>query len=126
VAHTRDLAGSARNIVVGNRGKFDSMIAALKTTADNLKAASAEIRRSPWRLLYKPGPGEMANLNLFDAARQFSEGANALNDATLALRDALNNPDISKEDIQKLMDQVDQSFSHFKEVEQKLWKNVEK
>ena len=126
VAHTRDLASSARNIIVGNRGKFDSMIASLKTTADNLKGASAEIRRSPWRLLYKPGPGEMANLNLFDAARQFSEGANALNDATLALRDALNNPDIGKEEIQKLMNQVEQSFSHFQEVEGKLWKSVEK
>lgn len=126
VAHARDLTSSARNIVVGNRGKFESMITALKTTADNLKGASAEIRRSPWRLLYKPGPGEMANLNLFDAARQFSEGANALNDATLALRDALNNPDISKEDIRKLMEKVDQSFSHFQEVEGKLWKSVEK
>ncbi|MCC6424312.1 MAG: MCE family protein [Phycisphaerales bacterium] len=126
VAHTRDLAASARNIVVGNRGKFDGMIVSLKTTADNLKAASAEIRRSPWRLLYKPGPGEMANLNLFDAARQFSEGASSLNDATLALRDALNNPEIGKEEIQKLMEKVDQSFSHFQEVESKLWKSVEK
>lgn len=126
VAHTRDLTESARNIIVGNRGKFDGMIAALKMTADNLKGASAEIRRSPWRLLYKPGPGEMANLNLFDSARQFAEGAGALNDAAVSLRDALNNPDISKEDIQKLMNQVDQSFSHFQEVEQKLWKSVEK
>lgn len=126
VTHTRDLTESARNIIVGNRGKFDGMIAALKTTADNLKGASAEIRRSPWRLLYKPGPGEMANLNLFDSARQFADGAGALNDAAVSLRDALNNPDISKEDIRKLMNQVDQSFSHFQEVEQKLWKSVEK
>jgi ABC-type transporter Mla subunit MlaD len=126
VTSTRELASSARNIVVGNRGKFDGMIASLKTTADNLKAASAEIRRSPWRLLYKPAPGEMANLNLFDAARQFSDGANALNDATLALRDALNNPQAGKDEIQKLMEKVDQSFSHFQEVESKLWKSVEK
>lgn len=126
VTSTRELASSARNIVVGNRGKFDGMIASLKTTGDNLKAASAEIRRSPWRLLYKPAPGEMANLNLFDAARQFSDGANALNDATLALRDALNNPQAGKDEIQKLMEKVDQSFSHFQEVESKLWKSVEK
>jgi hypothetical protein len=31
----------------------------------------------------------MANLNLYDSARQFADGAGSLNDAALALRDAL-------------------------------------
>ena len=72
----------------GNKGKLDGIIAAAKSTTENLKAASVEIRHSPWRLLYKPSEGEVANLTLYDSARQFSEGTTQLNDAAQALRDA--------------------------------------
>jgi ABC-type transporter Mla subunit MlaD len=125
VLHAKDLTGSAKAVVVGNRSKLDGMIASLKTAGDNLKAATAEIRRSPWRLLYKPAPNEMANLNLYDAARQFAEGANDLNDTASALRDLLkNNPNADPAEVKRLMDKVDQSFSNFQQVEQKLWTNV--
>ena len=101
------------------------MIASLKTAGDNLKSATAEIRRSPWRLLYKPAPNEMANLNLYDAARQFAEGANDLNDTAGALRDLIkNNPNADPAEVKRLMEKVDQSFTNFQQVEQKLWSNV--
>ena len=45
----KDMTASARSVVLNNRGKFDGIIGSLKTTSDNLKGASAEIRRSPWR-----------------------------------------------------------------------------
>ena len=100
------------------------MITSLKTSGDNLKGATAEIRRSPWRLLYHPGPGELDNLELYDAARQFSDGAGSLNDAALALRDALQNPNADRQQIQKLLDQLNVSFNGFNTVEDKLWKTV--
>jgi ABC-type transporter Mla subunit MlaD len=118
------LASSAKGVVVGNRGKLDAMIASLKIASDNLKNATAEIRRSPWRLLYKPAPNEMANLNLYDAAREFAEGANDLNDASLALRDALQNKEADKDSVEKLMQRVNKSFEKFQEVEQRLWTRV--
>lgn len=124
VANTREITDSVKGVINGNRSKIDGMIASLKTTGDNLKFASAEIRRSPWRLLYKPGPGEVANLNLFDSARQFAEGANDLNDASSALRDALKDPNISKEEIEKLVGKLDASFQKFTQVESELWKQV--
>ena len=122
--NAKDLTASAKNVITGNRGKLDSMIAGLKTTSDNLKNATAEIRRSPWRLLYKPAPNEMANLNLYDAAREFADGANELNDASLALRDALQNQQVDKESLEKLMKRVMKSFDGFQAVEQKLWTKV--
>jgi phospholipid/cholesterol/gamma-HCH transport system substrate-binding protein len=121
---TKELAANARSILARNRGKIDDMIASLKTTGDNLKGASAEIRRSPWRLLYKPGPGEMANLNLYDAARQFAEGASDLNDSATSLRDLLSDSNASPDQVQKLVDRLDQSFNQFQQVEDKLWKSV--
>jgi ABC-type transporter Mla subunit MlaD len=124
LGNTRDLTGNARSVLVRNRGKIDAMVVALKTTGDNLKAASAEIRRSPWRLLYKPGPGEMANLNLYDAARQFAEGATDLSDAAVSLRDAASDPDARPEAIEKLLERLNESFGNFQTVEQKLWTSV--
>ncbi|HWB18934.1 MAG TPA: hypothetical protein VG711_01435, partial [Phycisphaerales bacterium] len=93
-------------------------------TGDNLKAATAEVRRSPWRLLYKPAAGEMANLNLYDAARQFADGANDMNDAASALRDALKDPDAKQTDIEKLVEKLDTSFANFGSIEKQLWDQV--
>jgi ABC-type transporter Mla subunit MlaD len=123
-ANAKDFTGAARDVVSDNHGRLDNIIASLKLTSDNLKGASAEIRRAPWRLFYKPEPGEMGNLNLFDATREFADGANNVNDASLALRDALKNPNSDPKEIQKLMDQLDQAFANFNLVEHKLWDSV--
>jgi ABC-type transporter Mla subunit MlaD len=126
VANTRDITASGRSIISGNKSKIDGMIASLKIAGDNLKNATAEIRHSPWRLLYKPTAAEVANLNLYDSARHFSDGANSLSDAAEALRDALKDPN-AKDDpakIQSLLDQLDKSFANFNEVEDELWKSV--
>ena len=124
MANAKDVSESVKGVLAGNRGKIDGMIAALKATGDNFEAASMEIRHSPWRLLYKPKKGEIANLNLYDSARQFASGANDLNDAATALRDALKDPTLKESDVRKLVERLDQTFLGFKEVEQELWEKV--
>ena len=123
-ANARELSASARDVVVNNRSKFDTTIASLKSTGDNLAQATAEIRRNPWRLLYKPGEGEMDNLALYDAARQFADGANHVDDAALALKDALKNPSVNGAQVQKLVDRLTESTTQFHAVERKLWTAV--
>ncbi|MBV8779916.1 MAG: hypothetical protein JO353_00830, partial [Phycisphaerae bacterium] len=123
-AHTRDVTSSARDILIGNRGKIDAMIASLRTTSENLKGASAEIRRSPWRLLYHPSPGEMANLNLYDTARQFADGANNLSDAATALRDEVKAEPSDQQKVNELLKKLEDAFAHFSDVEQQLWTRV--
>lgn len=122
--NARDISGNIRGILSNNRTRIEEMIASLKATGDNLKGASAEIRRSPWRLLYKPGSGDMANLNLFDSAREFAEGANDLSDAATALRDALKNPAVDEAEISSLVKRLDQTFEKFGKMEAELWKQV--
>jgi hypothetical protein len=124
VANARDMTASANSVMTGSKSKLEGMITSLKATSDNLKFASAEIRHSPWRLLYTPKKGEMNNLNIYDSARQFAEGANDLNDAAQALRDALQDKQAQPEQIRALMEKVDHSFSKFTQVEQKLWTEV--
>jgi ABC-type transporter Mla subunit MlaD len=122
--NTRDITGNIRGVLTNNRSRIEGMIASMKTTGDNLKGASAEIRRSPWRLLYKPSGGDLANLNLFDSAREFAEGANDLSDAATALRDALKNPAVDERQVSDLVQRLDQTFEKFTKVEGELWKQV--
>ena len=124
LANARDITAAARSLLVTNRGRIDSIVTALKTTSDNLKGASMEIRQSPWRLLYKPTPDEMANLNLYDSTREFADGASSLDDAATALRDSLQDKNADPATVQKLMKQLDASFANFKQVEDKLWIDV--
>jgi ABC-type transporter Mla subunit MlaD len=126
VANTKELSASLKQVVGRNESKLEGIILSLKTTGDNLEAASAEIRRSPWRLLYKPAPNEVANLNVYDSARQFAEGANNLNDAATALRDALKTGGAKPEEVQAMIDRLEKTFSSFREVEGKLWSEVKK
>ena len=111
-------------MVLDNKSKLDGIIASLKSTSDNLKYASMEIRHSPWRLLYQPKPEEMANLNLYDSVRQFAEGADSLDDAADALKDAVNDRNADPEDVKKLMDELNDSFAKFQSVQQTLWKQI--
>jgi ABC-type transporter Mla subunit MlaD len=122
--HAKNISGDVRSILVRNRTKIDELLQSVKDAGDNLKYATAEIRRSPWRLLYKPHPGEVANLNLFDAAREFADGANDMSDAATALRDALKDPKADPQMIQKLVNQLDENFSKFQKVQDELWKRV--
>lgn len=124
-ANAKDMSATLRSVIVGNRSKFDGMIASIKFTSDNLKAASIELRRSPWRLLYKPTPAEAGNMNLYDSARAFADGANSLSDAAGALRDAMHDPHADRAQIQKLLEGLDQSFNHFHQVENKLWSTAQ-
>ena len=67
----------------------------------------------------------MANLNLYDSARQFADGAGSLNDAALALRDALANKNADPEQVKELLKKLDERFANFRHVEDKLWTQVQ-
>jgi ABC-type transporter Mla subunit MlaD len=115
---------AARSILAGNRGKIDAMILSLRNTSSNLENASAEIRRSPWRLLYQPKRDELSNLDLFDTARQFAVGATQLNDAATALRDALSDPRVDAARLAELMQDLDRKHQSFEQAQRELFERI--
>ena len=50
-------------------------LARFNLTAQQLKLASVELRRSPWKLLYRPSADELEHELLYDAARAFAVAA---------------------------------------------------
>jgi hypothetical protein len=47
-----------------------------------------------------------------------------MNDAATSLRDATRDPSADPQHVRKLLDQLNQSFTNFQQVEQKLWDAV--
>ena len=103
---------------------MNGIVSSLKATSDNLKYATVEIRHSPWRLLYQPKPGEVANLNIYDSVRQFAEGADSLDNAASALRDVLKDPNADPAQVKRLMQHLNDSFDSFQQIQNKLWNDI--
>ncbi len=123
-SNTKDLTANIRSVIQGNRSRLDEIIKSANLASQNLAAASSEIRRSPWRLLYKPSEGEVANQNLYDAARQFADASGKLQDSSQALRDLLNDPNTKDEDVKKVLERLDVDFDNYRKVESTLWDRV--
>jgi ABC-type transporter Mla subunit MlaD len=119
-----ELTGAGKELVAGNRANINDMIDNLTRVSTELKAAGKEIRRSPWRLMYKPKGQELDSQNLYDAARAFADGAEQL-DQALAKLSALS-PNASAQDprLQQVRATIEQAFGRFNQAEQALWEEL--
>lgn len=119
---------AGQEIVSLNREQISRMVGNLKETSEQLKAASKEIRRSPWRLFYTPSPEELAQANVFDAARAFAEAASKLDDTVVRLQTiSSTDPEAIANQQQKLSEtrqQLQQTISDFQKAENALWKEL--
>jgi hypothetical protein len=66
----------------------------------------------------------MGNLNLYDAAREFADGASSLQDSATALRDASKDPAVDAQKLKQMMAQLQTAFETFRTAEDKFWMSV--
>lgn len=120
-----DVSAQARQIVVLNRDNIDEFLDNLTQASANLKSASKEIRRNPWRLLHKPDKAEVHSTNVYEAARSFSEGAEQLDQAIAKLTAVakLFPQGLPADDpqVKKIREHVKKAFESFTKAEKKLW-----
>jgi len=125
-----DVSGNVREIVVGNRDNVDEMLDNLTQVSVDLKAASKEVRRNPWRLLYKPDKAELHSQNIYDAAAAFSSGASQLDQAISRLTSLrkVHPEGIPPDDpqLQKVRKDIEETFTRFSKAEEALWKELAK
>ena len=124
VAEAGEVTGAARTFLVENRPKLTSAVTALKSAGVEAEAVLAEIRRSPWRLLHKPGPGELQNQDLFAAAREFADGARELNEAAASLEAASGELPLETSEVQRMLNELRASFERFERVEDELYRRA--
>lgn len=125
-----DVSSNVRETVLLNQEKVDETIDNLTFVSANLKAASTEIRRNPWRLLYRPKDEELDSANIYDAARAFSTGAHQLDQALTKLRGLTEaHPDgipADNEELQRIREHIRETFAQFTKAERELWEELEK
>lgn len=113
-------------LVVINRENLQAMIDDLVETSSHLKATAKELRRNPWRLLYKPDKPEREYANLMATARTFSDAAGSLDQANSKLTQLmkLDPKRLTADDPQliQIREQIKQAYCQFEQAQEKLWK----
>lgn len=122
------ITSTTSEVVTLNKDSLNKILSNFKETSDHMKSATKDLRRNPWRLLYRPTLEETKELNIFDAARAFAEAATQLDDATVRLSGLvrLRKGSIAADDpqLEIIRAELQQTFKKFSEAEAALWKNL--
>ena len=127
VDETLETANSSLKDIKGivSDERIDRIISNLDRISVNLKLTTQEVRRAPWRLLYKPKEKEFRVQSLVDSAGAFAAGAERLDSTSLRLKKLLAEPDDAmgkeKDKIKMMVSELDASFQQFQKAEQKFW-----
>jgi len=120
--HGRESLQTVRTLLRAQAPVVSRTLANLQLTAEQLKLAAIEVRRSPWRLLYRPDRAELHSDNIYDAARSFALGASALQTAAASLESAASDERVDPQKLREMIDYLQKLFDRFDEVEDKLWR----
>ena len=125
----KELTGAAKETILVNRETIDKIIRNMNEVGVNLKLASREIRRAPWKLLYKPGKNEQQLQAMVDSAGAFATGAESLDETTLRLRALLTSSGeqipLESKRLQAIIGELEISFDRFKKAEEKFWEEID-
>ena len=124
LAAARSVSSDVRTLISDNRPKIDRIIANINDTSANVKSLSAEVLRRPSRIIWRDDDKTSSNIQVYEASREFANGATELNDAAETLKQALQSGTAEPQRVSELMNKLDESFSRFKDVEGKLYKSI--
>lgn len=121
----KESTDNIKTMLTSQRPVLERTLANTRLVSDQLKLAAIEIRRSPWRLLYKPDEQELNTDNLYDAARSFALAAGTLDNTSESLRTLLDrhgqSVDPNNEHLQAMLKNLKATFSKYAEAEKKFW-----
>ncbi|MHC4579834.1 MAG: MlaD family protein [Planctomycetota bacterium] len=108
--------------------RIDRIIGNVAAVSSNLKLTSQEVRRAPWKLLYKTKEKEFRIQALVDSAGAFAAGAERLDNTALRLHKLMSatgdEPQIDKDRIESIFAELEASFEQFQKAEQKFWEEL--
>lgn len=109
--------------------RIDMVINNIAEVSVNLKLTSEEVRRAPWKLLYKPTQKELKIQSLVDSAGAFAVGAERLDNTAFRLQKLMAAPEdkavLDKEQIKSMVAELETSFEQFQKAEKRFWEALE-
>jgi len=120
------VTAQVRDALNDNRVKIDQTMTNVRRASLELKGGIAEIRRAPWRLLNKPDATARRNLELYEAARRFADGAHDLQAAAMSIELAAADPNTDADELAAMRDELAEQIDRFTEARQRLWERFER
>jgi len=74
-----NVTAAAADLLRDNRTNLDVILEDLRKASTDAANLTAEVKRRPWRLLYRPSDAELESIELYDAAWAYNLGATELN-----------------------------------------------
>jgi len=109
--------------------RIDMVIDNITEVSVNLKLTSEEVRRAPWKLLYKPSQKEFKIQSLVDSAGAFAVGAERLDNTAFRLQQLMGTAEeksvLEEEQIKSMVAELESSFEQFQKAEKKFWEALE-
>lgn len=94
-----------------------------RLASDQLTTMMGEVRRSPWRLLYRPDTRELEFELLYDSARTYAAAVSDLRAAAETLQTlSATNPE--RANAAELVKELDTSFDRYKEAESEFLEHI--
>ena len=122
---------NADKIMLKSRDPLIHTFSNAEQASANLKALTRQVRWQPWLLLKKPDKASERERGVYNAALDFSEGADSLNDSVKELvffMDSANaksgGTGVNTEKFKSLVEQVHGNLEKSVALEQKLWKDL--
>ena len=121
VAEARTAVDRVNSFFVEEEPGLRKSLANARLASDQLRLTLAEVRRSPWRLLYRPDAKEMEFELLYDSARTYADAVSDLRAASDSLRAAQAAPDAADAaQIRLLLENVERSFNTYRKAESRF------
>ncbi len=124
LARVEKAAATLSSAIEVNRPGIDAIVEEARQALANAANITADVRRRPWRLLYKPSEKESGELDLYDAAWAYNLGAAELGRSLDRLSGALApGPDGTHppEMLQAAFRDVEESLRRHKDAEGAFW-----
>lgn len=122
LADARDAVNRVDGLVQEQTPNIRKGLANARLATDQLRMALSEVRRSPWRLLYRPDMREVEFEILYDAARTYAAATSDLRDAAESLEvvaPSLSMSDaVQREQIEQLIARFNQSVETYRNAEE--------
>ncbi len=115
---------SIGGLVKENRGSVDTILGDLRQVMTNASNLTSEVKRRPWRLLYRPSEAELKAMDLYDAAWAYNLGATELNRSIRDFATRLEtDPTGAKQPelLEEAKRQIAQSLRRHREAEEQFW-----
>jgi ABC-type transporter Mla subunit MlaD len=120
---TDELASASteiRSFLTRNRHRMDGTVRDVADAAGNVSEATGEIRRQPWRLLYRPSREECSTLGILDSVREYNLATATLERAFQELLVLKDQPELHVFS-EKARKDAEAALARYREVESALW-----